>query len=603
MALGVFFFVLIVGIGLVAVRVLGLEGGWLALGLAPAAGLAVAVIFTTWAAVLPLPEPLALVVLVLVAGGGLASAARRLRGVTGAGVAGALLGASVLIPLVVLALAFAGLEVPLSRHDGATHVETVVALEHGARWAGWYPPGVHTLLAAVLSVAPGLDAAQAAAEAAFGLTLLAPLAVFGFGYVVTGRPGLAALGAIFLSLTVQFPYTLQLMSLWPMAAALVLAIGVWTVGGLYLRLPCVPVAVLAGVLLGAILLIHGTELYTVALGLIALLLASLRHVRWLALGRDLGIAAATAAGVALPYISILVGWVGSGGATGYAQGLANTAVSGEPNIADALITLAFGSLSGGFIFDLPIRAGLLGLAVWAAIRHRHHRLLVCLFGLFFGLALVFRYLTAPGVMTIFVVTYPWGEWFRLLMVAAVPASLLQASALDTLRSAVRLPRRAVAPVLAAAGLVLAGCTWGTSDALSRSAHVRPPYTADDAAAMAWLRAHVEPGEVVANNWTGDAGIWAPYKANVAILAPREGAPDGQVAALRDVILANVDHLDRAAQAVCAAHVRYVYSGAPAGSSVEDQSFPPLDQLRSSPLLEEVFASGEAVVFRVNLVCP
>jgi hypothetical protein len=150
-------------------------------------------------------------------------------------------------------------------------------------------------------------------------------------------------------------------------------------------------------------------------------------------------------------------------------------------------------------------------------------------------------------------------------------------------------------------LALSG--WALIVELQLTALAVNTFSADDAAAMAWLRAHVEPGEVVANNWTGDAGIWAPYKANVAILAPREGAPDGQVAALRDVILANVDHLDRAAQAVCAAHVRYVYSGAPAGSSVEDQSFPPLDQLRSSPLLEEVFASGEAVVFRVNLVCP
>jgi hypothetical protein len=107
--------------------------------------------------------------------------------------------------------------------------------------------------------------------------------------------------------------------------------------------------------------------------------------------------------------------------------------------------------------------------------------------------------------------------------------------------------------------------------------------------------------VVANDRSGDAGIWAPYKANVPILAPRLGLPAGVEAEQQQAVLDHVGHLEQVADAVCSLHVRYVYRGAHE-SHWEARHFPPLDDLRASPALHEVFASGEAVVFEVRLPC-
>jgi hypothetical protein len=600
-ALAVVLFVLIVGAGFAVLRALGLHRGWLVLGLAPSAGLAVASILTTWASAVPLPEPLDLALLLALAAGGLVTTLPRASRLAATPWTTGLLAVAVLVPLAVVSLAFGGLDVPLSGHDGAHHVETIAALEGGARWAGWYPPGFHTMLAALVSVAPWVDTALRVLDAAFGIALLAPLATFGFGYAVTGRATLAALGAVFLAFTVQYPYSPQLWSGWPVATALLLALGVWSAGALYLRRPQLRLAVLAGLLLGAILLTHGTELYTAAIGLLVLLAAGWRRLAWARLARDLALAGAIAGLAALPYVATLVGWAHAGGAVQAAQDVLEVAAADQPSLGEMVVTLALGSLSGGFLLDLPVRAGLLAIGLWAALRARRYRLLASLFAIFFGLALAFRYASLPGLSTVYALTFPWAEWIRLLMVASVPASLVQASALLAVRDSVRLPRIPLAAGLSLTGLVLVGCTLGTSRALNSAAAPLGTYSTDDARAMDWLRAHAQPGDVLANDRSGDAGIWAPYKANVGILAPRLGPPAGADDQRQQLILDHIGQLQQVTEAVCALHVRYVYHGA-RESIWEARQFPPLDELRASPALDEVFASGEAVVFRVKLPC-
>src|ERR1700738_4191363 len=88
-------------------------------------------------------------------------------------------------------------------HDGAHNAETVEALRHGVRLAGydWYPTGFRAPAAALLSLAPGVDSATGVVGWAVGLTLLAPLALFGFGAVLWPDLRIGAAGALLLALT------------------------------------------------------------------------------------------------------------------------------------------------------------------------------------------------------------------------------------------------------------------------------------------------------------------------------------------------------------------------------------------------------------------
>jgi hypothetical protein len=111
-----------------------------------------------------------------------------------------------------------------------------------------------------------------------------------------------------------------------------------------------------------------------------------------------------------------------------------------------------------------------------------------------------------------------------------------------------------------------------------------------------------PGTVVANDTFADAGIWAPYKAGVRILVYR--SPVHETSGLAPVVLSNIarlDHESEAAAAMCELGVRYVYYGARA-SSWQERVFPPVEELRASPALEEVFRTGRAVVFAVHPAC-
>jgi len=129
------------------------------------------------------------------------------------------------------------------------------------------------------------------------------------------------------------------------------------------------------------------------------------------------------------------------------------------------------------------------------------------------------------------------------------------------------------------------------------------YLVDDAAAMAWLAEHTSPGDLLANDWASDAGIWAPSKAGARLLLPR--LDHGERLDARLLVASQIDKLDGAgpaAAAACLLDLRYVYSGASKGGFWEPHQFPPRDRLRTAASLEEVFTSGEASVFRTRLDC-
>jgi hypothetical protein len=214
------------------------------------------------------------------------------------------------------------------------------------------------------------------------------------------------------------------------------------------------------------------------------------------------------------------------------------------------------------------------------------------------------------VRTVYAATYPWSLPFRHMTVAAVPLAVLGGGGcvlvartwqrgVGRLRGVSQRRASRLGRLLVVTWLVLG--TWAIAAFLAVPRGLLVGFSRDDAAAMAWLRQHASTQDVVANDGFADAGIWAPYKAGVRILQYR-GLNASSSAAERQLIRDNVAELDRntaAAAAACALHVRYVYRGAH-NSAWQERQFPPLDVLRASPGLDEVFSSGEAAVFRTRL---
>jgi hypothetical protein len=120
MLAGPLFALVVLSVGYATLRVLGLAKGAAALGIVPAAGLATAVLGSTWVGIWGIgrPAPGALVLLCSLAGIGLAVADRDWlwRAIDGFvrehRLSAALLAAAILVPLVSIGIAFAGVQAP-----------------------------------------------------------------------------------------------------------------------------------------------------------------------------------------------------------------------------------------------------------------------------------------------------------------------------------------------------------------------------------------------------------------------------------------------------------------------------------------------------------
>jgi hypothetical protein len=620
MLVAIVFSLLVLTAGYATLRLFGLAKGAVGLGLLPAAGLATTAVVATWSGLLRAPPPLPgiLVVACSLCGcllllrdrdSAISASAGFVRQHPGAA---GLLAAGALIPIVCLGIAFAGLQAPLSPHDGAFHVETTDAFRRGAAQLDWYPPGLAALFGGALQVLPWVDTAAGGYGLGLGLSLLAPVAVFGLGVAIWRNLVAASAAAVLVGLTYIFPYYPQVWSGWPQLLGLLLVIGLWTVAAEYVERPAWRGAALAGLLVGAMVIVHGTELYTSAIVLVILALASWRRINWLRLPRNVALAVAIAVVCAAPYLPALLHWAGAGGA--YQVGLedgAGTQLGARSSVAaERLAVFTLDALG----VDLPVRLILIAAGVIWALKHRTGRILMAVATAFVVLAVVSSFLTDQAVVrTVYAVTYPWSLPFRHMTVAAVPLALLGGGgcvALSALwrRASSRLrggvARRAtrLARLLVITWLVLG--TWAASAFLAVPRGLLASFSPDDAAAMAWLRQHARPDEVLANDGFADAGIWAPYKADVRILEYRSFS-NPSTPADRELVKEHVAELDRdpaAAAAGCRLNVRYVYHGAQ-NSAWQPRQFPPLEALRASAGLEEVFSSGDAVVFRVRLAPP
>ena len=609
----------VVSIGYAATRPLGVAKGATALGLIPAVGLAVMAVLAAWTGLTGAPTPLAGVLLLALALTGVVLAVLDRDWLWASvrsfaqqhGLATAFLVAAVLVPVISMGVAFVRVQAPLSPHDGAFHVETTDAFRRGAAAATWYPPGLAAAFGAVLQLTPWLDSAAGAFGLGLGLTLLAPIVVFGLGAAVWRNLVAAAAGALLVSLTHLFAYYPQIWSGWPQLLGILLVLGLWIVALGYIDQPGWRWAVLAGLLVGAIVLVHGTELYTSAIVLLVAAVAGLRRLAWRRLPLDVIGAAAVAAVCAAPYLSVLLHWAGGGGAyqAGFEDGSAL-----EQGTATALELLGLFTVDALGV-DLPVRVALVVLGLIWVVRSRVGLSVVTVAAMFVCLAAIATVLNGvPLVRAVFAATYPWSLPYRHLTFATIPLAMIAgggcvvlASGWGRLQMRMRGPAgrrrvRRLGPLLVLTWLVLA--TWALTILLSIEAGGDVSFTSDDAAAMAWMRTNVPDSATVVNDTFADAGIWAPYKAGVRILFYRS-SNDTDMAAERQLVLDNITRLDQnpeAAAAACALGAKWVYYGA-ANAAWQVRAFPPLEEFLASAALEQAFRQGDATVFRINLDCP
>jgi hypothetical protein len=587
------------------------------LSLAPFTGLAAIVVVTSWSSQLGAPPMVGTLGMLALALGGasvaLRDSVRRRRELSRAlrreRVALGLLGVAVLVPLGLLGAALASVDAPVSTHDGAFHVETIDQLRRGMPLDGWYPLGFHASAAAVLRLVPWLDSARGAAEVSQALAILAPLGIFALGRGLGLGTRVSALGGLILALTYIYPYDDQMWAGWPLATSILLLLGLWSIGARWISEPRAGLAVLGGLFAGAILLTHGTEVYSAVIGLAVIAAVNWRRIQLDKLVRHVPLAVLGAVVCALPYLSTLVGWAAAGGATGAAEiEQAGSQAQGASDSRDWL-ELARGLTGAGGPIDLPVRAALL------VIGARQRRMRAALLGWSVSGALLFAvsFLDIEPVRRLYILTFPWLVHHRPPQLVVLFASLLVGSGLFV---AVRWfwslrPRLASHPgtwrrlgmVGAALLLFLAEGSmvtiFKTLDAVVAEQNV---YSADDRAAMSWLRANALPGEMVINDAAADAGIWAPYKAGLAVLMPRSAS--GGLEAERGPILTNLLRLNASPAVMasaCGLRADYVFAGS---RRVADDApaLPERSQLEQTPALQEVFASGDTAVFRVNLPC-
>jgi uncharacterized protein DUF6541 len=586
--------------GVVVVRALKLP-----LSLAPISGVALLAVLTTWSADLGLPPMwrTASVGLFGLAGAVLAareanSLVRLTRANRGSVL---LLGLAVALPLFMLGVAFSGVEAPVSTHDGAFHVETIDKLRTGTPVGGWYPIGFHANVAAILGLTPWIDTARGSVDAALGLSVLTPLVAFGLALALDLDIMVAAIAAVVVAVTWQYPYDFQLWSGWPQGLGVLLLLGLCASVLRWLRRPTFGLASIAGLLAGAIVLTHGTEVYSAVLAIVCIAIVRWRRIDFGALARHAPLAAGLTIACTAPYLSTLLGWAGGAGE-------ASAALMDAEGRGDWL-QFALGVTGAGSLLDLPVRIALIALGLYTL----RGRVIGGLWGTFVVLLLVNDVVNAPLVAKLFTVTYPWLDHDRPRQVAVVFASLLCAGGVFVclqylLQLRVRLAAHPATWRRLAMACALVAFFFAEGSGVSIYKRVvqgvleQNVYTADDAAAMAWLHAHVQADEVVANDLAGDAGIWAPYKADVQILLPRSAA--GSVVDTREPVLQNLLSLNDAPAAertACALHVDYLFHGA-APQAFDERLFPDRSALEEAPDLQEVFAAGEAAVFRIQLPC-
>ncbi len=609
MLIGLLFALLAVACGVGVNRALRVP-----LRLSPMSGLAAMAVIGVWCGAVGAPPLLGTAVVVAVALGGAVTALAAVRG-TASNVYACrgpllVLALAAATPAVLLGTAFAGLETPVSTHDGAFHVETIDSLRRGVPVQMWYPIGFHASAAGVLGLLPWLDTARGTTELGVGLAVLAPLGVWGLATSVGLRPLQASVGAVVLALTYIYPYDNHVWGGWPLSMSIVLLLGLWAAAAHWTSEPSPTLAVVGGLLAGAIVLTHGTEVYSALLGLAVIAAFGWRGIQPSRLAGHLPLAVACMLLCAAPYLSALFAWSSGGGASSAGlEALDDIAAHPEIRAGGDWLEFVLGMTGAASFVDLPVRAILLAIGT----RGRRMRGVAVAWTVFGGLLFGVSFVDLPPVHWLFAVTFPWLVQHRPPQMVVVFASLLVASGLATsvgwlwsLRPRLAAHPHAWRRVALTTGILLGFFAEGSAvsiyKTLSQVIVEQNAYSLDDRAAMAWLKQHALSGELVVNDQAADAGIWTPYKAGLAILLPRS-APRPLLDQRRPILshVLDLSSTPTVEAQACALHVGYLYSGAPP-LPLDKPQLPNRATLNRAAGLEEVFSSGDTAVFRIHLDC-
>jgi hypothetical protein len=312
-----------------------------------------------------------------------------------------------------------------------------------------------------------------------------------------------------------------------------------------------------------------------------------------------------------PYLPTLFGWAGGGAAIEAGTVIADyTAANPEDMGHGDWLQTVVGVTGAAALIDLPVRVVLVALG---AVSLRRGRLALALWATILALLLIVDFVNLPAVRTLFVTTYPWLVDHRPRQIAVVFASVLAAGGLlacvqflvawrPRLKHRPGVWRRVALACALVAAFLAEGSGVSLYKRLTQSVSELGVYSADDGAAMAWLRHNAPAGDMLVNDNAADGGIWAPYKANMPILLPRSGS--GPQSEVRSRILEHVLDLNAAPSAqaaACALHARYLYRGTPP-QTFDEHLLPDRAVLERAPALEKVFSSGEVTVFRILLPC-
>lgn len=484
--------------------------------------------------------------------------------------------------------------------------EVLVADNQGTKNQAFYPLGMHatTALVAKLSSSPVADALTA-------VTVVSSVVVLPLGLLwllltlVPSLPLLAGLAAALAPAILMFPYGPVTWGGLPLvlATALVPA-AIAELDRAVRRHLSVGDILLAGAGVTAIFVTHSSELPVVFLVVGAYVIARAVRKRSAAVIARAALTGVMVVASAAVMVATVVPSVGGGAAE-------RVAIDYKPKAelaaaADGLSELRFGMPRGQPVLAMLAAAGLL-----VCLARRRTRPLGIVLLAFVGLYL----LTAVKGPLSNALSFPWyHEAERIGYVLALFVPLLIAALLvepvEAARSlAPRLSlRTAVAPVVAVVSLVpVAVAAQEASDPVAasvRSAYMAySPVQASELAAFDYLAANVPPGRTVLTDVNSDGSIWmyAFHGVEPVFFLPPGTAPVGST---WDNRLYLVDHLGelgsnpRVRSLLEEWRVSYVYFDE--SGFVEAPRRLSLEKLRTFPHLVEVFTSGHAHVFRIEM---
>ena len=271
------------------------------------------------------------------------------------------------------------------------------------------------------------------------------------------------------------------------------------------------------------------------------------------------------------------------------------------------LEFVLGVTGAASFIDLPVRAVLLVIGM----RGRHMRLVVAAWAIFSGVLFAVSFVDLAPIRWLYVVTFPWLVHHRPPQMVVLFASLLIASGLATtigwlwsLRPRLVSHPHAWRRLVIVSGILLAFFAEGSAISIYKTLDQviveQNAYSPDDAAAMAWLKVNAQPGELIVNDGRPTPASGRRTRPGHPILLPRSGAGHSSPSACPSSPTCSTCPPPPTPGPLPAPSTPRTSTPAANQSPADTQLLPTRAVLEGVPHLEEVFAAGQAAVFRLHL---